>query len=227
MHKVKILIIEDEKDILDLVKIHLVKEGFKISFAMSGQQAIDNINADKPDLVILDLMLPDMDGIDLCRLIKHNLKTQNIPIIMLTAKNKDSDIIAGLTIGADDYITKPFNLDILTARIKTVLRRKHDILGNMSIIKIHDLEINPDTHQVISNDEFNNLNNMELQALYLLAGNPDRVFTRNQILDAVKGDNIYNLDRSIDALIVRLRKKLSPDKNYIETVWGIGYRFKE
>ena len=227
MSKINILVVEDEKDILVLLKMYLTQEGYNISTAMSGQEAIDKINSHKPDLIMLDLMLPDFDGKDLCRLLKQNVKTQSIPIIILTAKNEDEDIITGLTIGADDYITKPFNFGVLIARIRTVLRRNCDMFNNTSVIQIQDLEINPDTFQVKVGENIIDLTNMEFQTLYLLTSNPGRVFSRNQILDAVKKDSITNLDRSIDALILRLRKKLSTDKNYIETVWGIGYRFRE
>ena len=226
--KLNILAIEDEKGILDLISFKLTKEGFNVSTAENGKKAWNLVNLKLPDLILLDLMLPDIDGFDLCRLLKSNNTTKNIPIIILTAKEDESDIIAGLTLGADDYITKPFSPKILTARIKTVLRRKREaaIIERHNIIEIGDLCINDDQQKLFINDIDINLTYVEFRVIYLLASQPGRVFTRNKIIEIIHNGESNVTDRSIDNLILGIRKKLGIYSNYIETVWGAGYRFK-
>lgn len=228
MDKSSILIVEDEKGIQELICNTLEREGFSTNSAYSSSEALQVIITNNPDLIILDVMLPDMDGLSLCKIFKNNSKTENIPVIMLTAKNDDADIIAGFSLGADDYITKPFNLDILLHRIKAVLRRNKEIhISKDNTLQVQDLIVYPDRNQVQVNGDFVDLTHKEFQVLYLLVSNPGRVFTRDQISDFTNKVDSYTLERSVDALILRLRRKLSHEKDYIETVWGVGYRIKE
>ncbi len=227
MAKQNILIIEDEINISEMINVSLLREGYQVICVSSGNQALTEIKNKLPNLILLDLMLPDMDGLDICRILKNNPQTQSIPIIIITAKDDESDIIAGLTLGADDYITKPFSLKILTARVKAVLRRKRDLSETKEIIKYRELEIDPEKFLVTAKGKSISLTNTEFQTLYLLASNPGKVFTRDQIIDAIKGDSYDCIDRSIDILIVRIRKKIKPYNKYLETLWGIGYRFKD
>ncbi|EKE03645.1 MAG: hypothetical protein ACD_20C00173G0004 [uncultured bacterium] len=229
MVKKNILIVEDEEDILELIKYNLYKEGYDVNGVTSGEDALKVIKSKEvsPDLVILDLMLPDLDGFEVCKFLKNNLLTQHISIIMLTAKGAESDIIAGLDIGADDYITKPFSPKVLIARIKTVFRREtKKTLDDSSIVKIDNLTINSSKYEVLIQDKPIKLTNNEFKALFLLASQRGWVFTRNQIINAINGNEYDVTDRSIDVLIVGLRKKLGNYSEYIETVHGVGYRFK-
>lgn len=228
MGKRSILIVEDEKGIQDLVCHTLEKEGFNVNCASSSTEALQGFITGNTDLVILDLMLPDIDGLNLCKILKSNSQTESIPVIMLTAKNSDADIIKGFSLGADDYITKPFNLDILVHRIKAVLRRKKkSYINKPDVLQVQDLKIYSDRNQVSVNKTYIDLTHKEFQTLYLLASNPGRVFTRDQISDFLNGIDNFILERSVDALILRLRRKLNQEKDYIETVWGVGYRIKE
>lgn len=228
MSKGNILIIEDEKGIFELVDFNLIKEGYSTISAMSGTETLKVLQNKLPDLILLDLMLPDTDGLDLCRIIKGNPKTKHIPIIIVTAKNEEIDIVTGLTLGADDYITKPFSLKVLIARIKTALRKKKESpIEKNSVIKIQDIEINPDYHEVTVNNTPIDLTHMEFKILHLLASHPGRVFTRNQIIEEIRGDDHIIIDRTIDVMMVSIRKKLGNYDHNIETVWGVGYRFKD
>ena len=215
-------------DILELVNYNLLKEGYKTSPAMSGEEALNKIKTKQPDLVLLDLMLPGIDGLEVCKTIKSNSKTQHIPIIMLTAKGEESDIVMGLEIGADDYITKPFSPKVLIARIRNVLRRKtRESDEDNSTIKINDLVIHPGRHEVNIKTRTIDLTFLEFQVLNLLARRQGWVFTRYQIIGMIRGDEYSVTDRSVDVMIVGLRKKLGSYGKYIETVRGVGYRFKE
>jgi len=228
MAREHVLIVEDEEDIQELIVYNLSREGFRTSIAGSGEDAVKKARAERIDLVILDLMLPGIDGLDVCKLLKKEEKTQSIPIIMLTAKGEESDIITGLELGADDYIVKPFSPKVLVARIKTVLRRKSAEPVDDSVpILIHDLAIHPGRREVLVKKRPVELTNMEFRVLHLLAGKPGWVFSRYQIVEGVRGDNYPVTDRSVDVLIVGLRKKLGLAGEYIETVRGVGYRFKE
>lgn len=228
MPKGNILIVDDEEDILELVRYNLSKEGYSVTCVTSGEEALSNARSNLPDLLILDLMLPGVDGIDVCRILKNDQKTEAIPIIMLTAKGEESDIITGLEMGADDYITKPFSPRILLARVKAVLRRKRNEFQDKSrIIKIHDLLINPGRHEVSVKDRHIDFTRTEFRILQFLAQRPGWVFTRYQIVDDVQGEDYPVTERSVDVHIVALRKKLGSSGKYIETVHGVGYRFKE
>ncbi|MFZ0242145.1 MAG: response regulator [Desulfobacterales bacterium] len=228
MAKEKILVVDDEEDIIELVRFNLNQDGYRIESALTGEEALKMVRADAFDLIILDLMLPGIDGLDVTRKLRDNAKTRSVPIVMLTAKGEEPDIVAGLELGADDYITKPFSPRILIARVRAVLRRKTaDPIDDKTMLKIHDFEINAGTRGVTVAGRPVELTYTEFQVLFNLARRPGWVFTRSQIVDAVRGDDYPVTDRSVDVQIVGLRKKLGEYGHYIETVRGVGYRFRE
>ena len=224
-----ICIVEDDRDIADLVTFNLEKEGYGITVFTSGEEATEQIIRSLPDLVILDLMLPGVDGLEVCRKLKLNDKSRNIPIIMMTAKSEDSDIISGLEVGADDYVTKPFSPRILTARVRAVLRRKalRDVSEIPDIIRINKIRIDVPRHHTSCDGTTITLSATEFGILLLLTGNPGWVFSRRQIIAAVKGDDYPVTDRAVDVQILGLRKKLGVCGDMIETVRGYGYRLKD
>jgi two-component system phosphate regulon response regulator PhoB len=220
--------VDDEEDILELVRFNLVKEGYQVTGALTGEEALRKARSASFDLIVLDLMLPGIDGLEVTKKLKSNEKTQDIPIVMLTAKGEEADIVTGLELGAEDYITKPFSPRILIARVRTALRRKVGKPEDGSaVVQIHDLEIHPGRRSVAVKGKPVELTYTEFQVLYLLARRPGWVFTRSQIVDAVRGDDYPVTDRSVDVQIVGLRKKLGLYGDYIETVRGVGYRFRE
>ena len=228
MAKQKVLVVDDEEDILELLKFNLSREGYQVPCAASGEQALGLVRSERPDLIVLDLMLPGIDGLEVTRRLKNDPNTKNLPIVMLTAKGDEADIVTGLELGADDYITKPFSPRILIARIRAVLRRR--IKGQTeetSVLRIHDIEIDPGRHEVLVNEKPVQLTFTEFGILNYLARRPGWVFTRLQIVEAVRGEDHPVTDRSVDVQIVGLRRKLGPAGKYIETVRGVGYRFKE
>lgn len=228
MSKERILVVDDEEDIRRLMEYSLVRDGFVAYTAESGLGAMNMVHDKKPDLIILDLMLPDMDGLDVCRAVRSNAETSTIPIIMVTAKGEDADIVAGLELGADDYITKPFSPRVLIARIKTVLKRaKKDSIDDAEMVRIGDISIDPGRHRVTLEDQIIDLTATEFRILHYLARRPGWVFTRYQIVEMTQGDDADVTDRSVDVHVVSLRKKLGDAGNLIETVRGVGYRFKE
>ncbi len=228
MSKEKILVVDDEEDILELVRYNLLKNGYRVTCVSSGEQAIEKLKQETPQIILLDLMLPGMDGLDVCRNLRSNPATSSIPIIMITAKGEDADIVSGLELGADDYLTKPFSPRVLLARIRALLRRnKLDELDETSVLKIHQLVINPVRHEVLVNGEPLALTATEFSLLHFIARRPGWVFSRDQIISAVKGDDYPVTERSVDVQIVGLRKKLGDSGDLIETVRGVGYRFKE
>ena len=224
----KILIVEDEEDVLELVRYNLEKDGYLTDCATTGRAGLGKSKTGVPDLVLLDLMLPEIDGLEVCRLIKADPETAAIPVIMLTAKGTEADIVAGLEMGADDYITKPFSPRVLLARVKAVLRR-HDVPDQTDTtpLRIHDIEIDPGRHRVLVRGKQVKLTSTEFNLLRFLAARPGWVFTRYQIVDAIHGNDYPVTDRSIDVQIVGLRRKLGTAGKYIETVRGVGYRFEE
>ncbi|KPK27421.1 MAG: ArsR family transcriptional regulator [Desulfobacterales bacterium SG8_35_2] len=232
MKKKTVLIVEDDEHIQQLVGYNLIKAGFLVEYGDSGEQALEKIENQTPDLVLLDLMLPGMDGKELCRILRSDCQLTDLPIIMLTAKDEESDIIAGLDLGADDYITKPFSPKVLISRVKAVLRRKakesaplaHDSSG---VIKIYDLVIDPGRYEVKISEESISLTPTEFGILKLLAKRPGWVFSRQQIIDAVRGYDYLVTPRTIDVQMFSLRKKLGDTGKKIETVRGIGYRFND
>lgn len=223
-----ILVVDDEVDILEMIRYNLERENYQVHCVTSGEDAVKTAKKEQPDLIILDLMLPGLDGFDVCRLLKGDSETSAIPIVMLTAKGEEVDIVTGLELGAEDYITKPFSPKVLIARIRTVLRRKRTgDIQNTDIIKIHNIHIDVTRFEVLVDSEPVELTATEFQILHFLAKRPGWVFTRSQIIDAVKGSDYPVTDRSVDVQIVGLRKKLLTAGQHIETVRGIGYRFKE
>ncbi|MFA6714584.1 MAG: response regulator transcription factor [Victivallaceae bacterium] len=230
MAKEKILIVEDEEDIQELIRYNLEKEGFcNLQVVDSGEGALETLKTFSPDLILLDLMLPGMDGLALCRQLKSVPDTAAIPIIMLTAKSEETDIIIGLEMGADDYIAKPFSNKVLVARIKSVLRRRKQNLADddaAGVLKRGGLVMNRGKREVTLNGSAVIMTFSEFEILYMLARRPGWVFTRNQIVNEVKGDDYPVTERAIDVQIVGLRKKLKGAEDMIETVRGVGYRFK-
>jgi len=228
MAKESIFIIEDDKSIQEVVRFNLAKEGYQVDHSEDGETALIKMASKIPDLILLDLMLPGIDGLELCRRLKSNDKTNNISVIILTAKGEEADIVAGLELGADDYITKPFSIRVLLARIRAVLRRKSTVeTVEEGALKIRDLIIHPGRHQVLVNGSEVELTRTEFSLIYFLAKRKGWVFTRNQIIDAVQGEDYPVTDRSVDVQIVGLRKKLGAAGEYIETIRGVGYRFKD
>jgi phosphate regulon transcriptional regulator PhoB len=231
MSKENILVVDDEKDIVELLQYNLEKEGYKISAVFSGEQCLENIKTELPDLMLLDLMLPEIDGLDVCKILKSNSRTSNIPIIMLTAKGEETDIVLGLELGADDYVTKPFKIRELLARVKAVLRRaKNNIsppLKEKEIIKFKNLVIDLNKYQVTLKDKLLSLTSTEFKLLKFLASHPGKVFTREQLLNQVWAEDSFIVDRAVDVHIRRLRQKLLTASDYIITIRGVGYRFKE
>lgn len=228
MPKEQILVVDDEEDILELVRFNLSKEGYQVICAATGEKAVEIARSELPNLVVLDLMLPGMDGLEVAKFLKNDPETQNIPIIMLTAKGEESDVVTGLELGADDYVTKPFSPRILVARVKAVLRRKLTAPPEGSeVVKIHNLVIHPGRREVRVDNKPTDLTFTEFEILSYLMRRPGWVFTRFQIVDAVRGADYFVTDRSVDVQIVGLRKKLGPGGKFIETVRGVGYRFKE
>lgn len=229
MSKKNILVVDDEEDILELVQFNLQREGYNIKTAASGEKALEMINEESPDLIVLDLMLPGIDGLEITKRLKGDYNKMDIPIIMLSAKGEEADVVTGLELGADDYVTKPFSPRVLVARVKAVLRRNSVEAQpeQEKVLKLHDLVIHPGRHEVLVKNKPVQLTYTEFGILNYLACKPGWVFTRSQIVDAVKGDDYFVTDRSVDVQIVGLRKKLGSAGKYVETVRGVGYRFKE
>lgn len=236
---VKILIVDDEEPVRELISYNVSREGFSPYCAATGNEALQMAKKIQPDIIILDLMLPDMNGLDVCRSLKADAGLSSIPIIMESAKTDDSDIVAGLELGADDYITKPFSPKVLVARVRSVLRRvsmRNSSNENLDEIKTGDIRIIPKKHEVYVRDEPVELSAAEFSIMVFLAEHPGQVFSRQQIIHAVKGDGYPVTDRSVDVQILSIRRKIgdSPDKNpvndelpLIETVRGVGYRLRE
>ncbi len=225
-----ILVVDDEADILQLIQYNLEKEGYKTLTTASGEEALREAHRHLPNLIILDLMLPGLDGIEVCKQLRSTEDTKYIPILMVTAKSEESDIITGLEVGADDYITKPFSPKVLIARVRAILRRSRRNPideGREPYIKIHDIQIDTSKHEVVVAGQPMSLSVTEFAILEFLARNPGWVFSRNQIIGAVKGEDYPVTERSVDVQILGLRKKLGEQGRKIETVRGIGYRMKE
>lgn len=223
-----ILAVDDEEDILDLVAHNLGKDGFDVARATSGPAALKAVDRKRPALILLDLMLPGMDGLEVCRTLKKNPDTADIPIVMVTAKGADSDIVVGLELGAEDYITKPFSMKVLIARVRSVLRRHEAPPPDAaSVVSIHDIVINPGRHEVLVKGKPVEMTLSELRILHLLANRPGWVMTREQIVDSVRGKEYAVTERSVDVQVVGIRRKLGKHADFIETIRGVGYRFKE
>lgn len=229
MKKFKVLVVEDEATIQELLQFNLERVNYKVKVTDSGEEAIKQASKSNPDLILLDIMLPGTDGLEVCKTLKASSKTKNIPIIMLTALCEEADIVAGLELGADDYVTKPFSPRVLLARVKAALRRPNAATTENSeeLITIHNIIIDLTRHRVTIDGNEIILTHTEFKVLKLMTTQPGRVFTRYQIVDAVHGEDYPVTDRSVDVQIVGLRKKMGEAGNYIETIRGIGYRFKE
>lgn len=227
MAKEAILVVDDEADILELVRYNLAKDGYQIACVSSGEDALAFVRNNPPQLVLLDLMLPGIDGLDVCRSIKSDPKTKHISVIMLSARGEEADIVSGLELGADDYLVKPFSPRVLSARIRTVLRRNRPAPEDAGrALSIESLHIDPARHEVKIAGELLDLTSTEFKVLHFLARHPGWVFTRQQIVDAVHGEDYPVTDRSVDVQVVGLRKKLGECGVLVETVRGVGYRFK-
>ncbi len=228
MGKTKILIIEDEADIRELIRYNLQKEGYQVISAEDAERGIALAAEEAPGLILLDLMLPGIDGLEACKRLKQQERTASTPVIMLTAKSEDSDIITGLEVGADDYLSKPFSPKVLIARIRSVLRRTTGPQSEIreDRIRIHDIIIDVSRHEVSMGSESLILSATEFAILEFLARNPGWVYSRNKIIDAVKGKDYPVTERSVDVQILGLRKKMGDRGSLIETVRGVGYRFK-
>jgi two-component system alkaline phosphatase synthesis response regulator PhoP len=226
MAKGTVLIVDDEEDIQELVKLSLQREGYEVLTVATGDNALVVARSRQPSLIILDLLLPGLAGLDVCKILKADPKTQAIPIIILSAKSEESDIVAGLELGADDYITKPFSAKVLVARVRRALRKEAEQSLDRRVIRIHDLTIDPSRCEALLHDRPLALTWSEFNILYVLARRPGIVFSRYQIVDALHGGDHVVTDRAVDVQITYLRKKLGPYRHYIETVRGVGYRFR-
>ena len=224
----RVLVVEDEESFSDALSFMLRREGYEVGVAADGAAALDEFDRHGADLILLDLMLPAVDGLEVCRRLKSDSKTRHIPIVMLTAKGEESDTIAGLEKGADDYISKPFSPRVLTARVKAILRRKAAERATEleTTIDVHELSIHPGRHEATLAGELADLTYTEFALLQFLAKRPGWAYTRTQIVDAVKGEDYPVTERSVDVQVAGLRKKLGDFGSYIETVRGVGYRFR-
>lgn len=227
MKKSKIVVIEDEVDILEVINYNLSKEGFDVCSALDGEEGLALVKKEVPDLVILDLMLPGLDGIEICRKLKTDYSTRSIPIIMVTAKGEESDIVLGLGMGADDYMVKPFRPRELMARIRSVLRRGDFIEEGEGLVSIDELVIDINRHEVKLEGKKIVLTAMEFKLLHFLASHPGQVFTRENLLNHVSSDDTFIIDRNIDVHIRSIRKKLNKHRELIETIHRVGYRFRD
>lgn len=229
MKRGKVAVIEDEVDILEVIEYNLIREGFQVCKASDGETALRLVQKEAPDLVLLDLMLPKVDGLEVCRQLKVDPQTRSIPIIMVTAKGEESDIVLGLGIGADDYVTKPFSPNELVGRVKAVLRRgplqqeenfQHRIARG-------PVAVDSERHEVKVDGKRVSFTPTEFRLLHFLLSHPGRVFTREQILDKVSGEGVFIVDRNVDVHVRALRRKLGKRAELIETIRGVGYRFQD
>jgi len=223
----KILIVEDERDVVRLLRYNLEKEGFRVSAVTDGSLALAEMRREDADLVILDLMLPGMDGLEICRQLRRHDKYSNVPILMLTARSEEADRVVGLELGADDYVTKPFSMRELIARVRALLRR-HEPVPQRSNLQRGDLYIDPAAHAVSVSGRHVELSALEFRLLHYLAAHPGMVFSRDHLLDRVWGNDRSVTPRSVDVYIRRVREKIEHQPQhpaYVQTVHGVGYRF--
>jgi two-component system phosphate regulon response regulator PhoB len=224
----QILVVDDEEDLLELVRYKLSKDGYRVQCVVTGEEALKAARKNPPDLIVLDWMLPAVDGLEVCRRLKSDPKTRDIPVIILSAKGEEGDMVTGLDRGADDYIAKPFSPRVLSARVKALLRRKEsDAKAEAeTTIDVHELSIHPGRHEVMLAGAMVDLTYTEFALLQFLAKRPGWAYTRTQIVDAVKGEDYPVTERSVDVQVAGLRKKLGEFGSYIETIRGVGYRFR-
>ncbi|MCU0824016.1 MAG: response regulator transcription factor [Leptospira sp.] len=222
----KILVVDDEEDIASLIQFHLEEEGFQVEVCHNGMEVLPRLEKNLPDGIILDLMLPGIGGMDLCRRIKE--KYPQIAILMVTAKTGETDVVLGLELGADDYIRKPFNIRELVARVRTVTRRNSEPNAETAgTITTGKIQINPTAHKVYVDGTEIDLTLIEFKLLQLFAGNPGVAFSRDKLLDRIWGKDVFVTDRTVDVNIKRLRDKLLSEKERLETIRGVGYRFRD
>ncbi len=225
----KILVIEDEADILEVIEYNLRREGYRVHGYLDGEEGLKGAKKENPDLVLLDLMLPGMDGLEVCRELKRDSLTRNTPVIILTAKSEETDVILGLGVGADDYVTKPFRPKELVARVQAVLRRgpvRSEVAGGERLVR-GDLVIDLARHEVRIGTDTPVFTPTELRLLHFLATHPGRVFTRAHLLSRVIGEDAIVTDRNVDVHVRAVRQKLGERRDLVETVRGVGYRFKD
>ncbi|NOY86576.1 MAG: response regulator transcription factor [Deltaproteobacteria bacterium] len=229
MEREKILVIEDDADIAELMEYNLAREGFVVKVARSGEEGLSLAKLRRPDIILLDLMLPGIDGLEVCRRLSTDQSTRSIPVVIVTAKGDEPDVVVGLELGADDYVIKPFSPKVLVARVKAVLRRSNVEPGDAGECAFERgcLTIHPGRREVVSNGVSIPVTFTEFNILLFLARRPGWVFTRSQIVDAAKGDDYPVTERSVDVHVFSLRRKLGDVGGQIETVRGVGYRFKE
>ena len=228
MARTRILVVDDEPDILELVQYNLSKAPYDVVGVASGEEALAQARTTPPDLIVLDLMLPGVDGLEVCKALKRDTRTAAIPIVILTARGEEADIVAGLELGADDYLTKPFSPRVLLARIRAVLRRHHtESVAADAMITHNGLVLHPGRHEVLVEGQPVPLTLTEFRVLHLLARRPGWVFTRNQIIAAAQGADVSVTERAVDVHIVSLRRKLGTVGEAIETIRGVGYRLQE
>ena len=224
----RIVIIEDEEDIVELLRYNFRKEGFEVESFSRGKEGLESLQRKPPDVVLLDILLPDQDGIEICRRLRADERLKGVPVIFLTAKGEEVDRVLGLEIGADDYVVKPFSPRELVARVRAVLRRQERPLEKGDVVEAGDLRLDSRTHDVTVGGRRVDLSTREFRLLYLLASNPRRIFSRERLLDEVWGRDCFVTPRNVDVHIRRLREKIEPhpDKpRYLQTVRGSGYRF--
>jgi two-component system phosphate regulon response regulator PhoB len=227
MAKQTILIIEDERALVEVLTYNLRKEGFEVHSATDGQDGLRRAQTNLPDLIILDLMLPVIEGLEVCRVLKSGARTRDIPLLILTARSEEVDEIVGFQMGADDYVTKPFKIKPLIQRIKALLRRKKNATAEGEIVTGGGIEINRTQHRATVNDIELNLTPTEFRLLWALVRQPGRAFSRHELMEAAMGDDALVLERTIDVHVKSLRQKLAEKSEQIETVRGVGYRFRE
>lgn len=226
-----ILVVDDEPDILELITFNLERAGYRVTGVTTGEAALEAVGGTLPELVVLDLMLPGINGFDVCRKIKGDIRTQGVPVLMLTARSEDADVVAGLDVGADDYVTKPFNPKVLVARVRAALRRG-DATGTNGIataddlVSVHGITIDVARHEVRCGEESVQLSATEFAILEFLVRNPGWVFSRSKIIDAIRGEEYPVTERSVDVQILGIRRKLGEYGRCIETVRGVGYRVR-
>jgi two-component system, OmpR family, alkaline phosphatase synthesis response regulator PhoP len=225
-----IMVIEDEESIREVLKVNLELEGFRVLAYSDGQEGVKQVRERQPALVLLDLMLPGLDGLEVCRILKADERTRHIPIIMVTAKGKESDVVLGLGLGASDYIAKPFRVAEVIARIKATLRdvTPPETQGSrLQVLEFDELSIDPFKHEIWLSGSQLEFTATEFRLLHFLASNPGRVFTRMHLINACIGDDVFVSERTIDTHLGTVRKKLGMYRDMIKTVWGVGYRFSE
>lgn len=224
--RTRVLVVDDEPDLLELVRYNLTKAGYEVACVESGEEALAHTRKNRPDLIILDVLLPGLDGMEVCRILRRDPQTTGIPIVMLTARSEDIDVISGLELGADDYLTKPFSPRVLLARIKALLRRQQSNDDAEAPLVYGDVSIQPGRYEVHAGQQRVYLTPTEFHILYFLARRPGWVFTRYQIVDAVRGEDAEVTERSVDVHVAAIRRKLGDHRELVETLRGVGYRFR-